>query len=312
MSTAEDFTQLPRAAWDEAVLTKVNEAVVFMDDACAESLHWCGGAARLFEAGARDVKRFSSFEAGGEKEPKAVFVVSTLLRGRAVDVIRDIVSLSRFRCCVVLTAVAHPVHLLAAGGASAESERRVVFEQFEEKLREWMGGSDGAAEVAYAPVVFAPVSRQQLLLAPAYAHLFPLLARDLEAINARRPEKRRLAGLADVDAHALPAQLQLDVKALAAALNSLLEASGAREESFAVGPMSRVIAGELAAHPQAKSRRKTAHNKASLIFVDRTMDLTGARAPQHRIMYIKTFLHNSVKEHVNQMKNSHNRHKYSV
>lgn len=276
MSTAEDFTQLPRAAWDEAVLTKVNEAVVFMDDACAESLHWCGGAARLFEAGARDVKRFSSFEAGGEKEPKAVFVVSTLLRGRAVDVIRDIVSLSRFRCCVVLTAVAHPVHLLAAGGASAESERRVVFEQFEEKLREWMGGSDGAAEVAYAPVVFAPVSRQRLLLAPAYAHLFPLLARDLEAINARRPEKRRLAGLADVDAHALPAQLQLDVKALAAALNSLLEASGAREESFAVGPMSRVIAGELAAHPQAKSRRKTAHNKASLIFVDRTMDLTGA------------------------------------
>ncbi|KAM8873610.1 sec1 family domain-containing protein 2 [Spinachia spinachia] len=275
MSSAEDFTQLPVTVWEKAVLTKVNKAVVFMDDACAEALHWCGGAARLFEAGARDVKRFSSFEAGGEKEPKAVFVVSTLLRGQTVDVIRDIVSLSRFQYCVVLTAVAHPVHLLAAG-VSAESERSAAFEQFEEKLREWMGDASYTAEVAHAPVVFAPVSRQLLLLAPAYAHLFPLLAPDLEAINARRPEKKRFARLADVDAHALPAQLQLDIRALACALNALFEACGAREESFAVGPLSRAIAGELAAHPQARSRRKTAHEKAAIIFVDRTMDLTGA------------------------------------
>lgn len=277
MSTPDDFTRFPLKVWEKLVLPKVKKAVVFMDDACAEALHWCGGAARLLDAGARDFKEFSSFEAGGANEPKAVFVVSALLKGRTVDVIRDIVSGSHFQYCVVFTARAHSVHL-CANSVAAETDGSPVFEQFEEKLCEWMGDMNYTAEVAHAPMLFAPVSRQQpqLLLLPAFAHLFPLLARDLEVVNAGRPEKKKFASLVDVDVHALPMELQLEVKSLASALNSLFEATGTREESFAVGPMSRIIAGELAAHPQAKNRRKTAPNKASIIFVDRTMDLTGA------------------------------------
>lgn len=56
----------------------------------------------------------------------------------------------------------------------------------------------------------------------------------------------------------------------------MFESTSTREESFALGPMSRLIAGELANHPQAKNRRKTAPNKASIVFIDRTLDLTGA------------------------------------
>ncbi|XP_075943461.1 sec1 family domain-containing protein 2 [Anarhichas minor] len=275
MSSAEDFTLFPVNVWEKVVLSKVKKAVVFMDDRCAEALHWCGGAARLLEAGARNLKEFSSFEACGENEPKAVFVVSTLLKGRTVDTIKDIVSLSHFRYCVVFTAVSHSVHLFA-NGVAAEPDGSPVFEQFEEKLCEWMGNMNYTAEVAHAPLVFAPVSHQQLLLAPAFAHLFPLLAPDLEVINAKRPEKKKFGSLVDVDVHALPVELQLEIKSLASALSSLFEATNTREESFAVGPMSRIIAGELASHPQAKNRRKTAQNKASIIFVDRTMDLTGA------------------------------------
>lgn len=275
MSSAEDFTLFPDNVWEKVVLSKVKKAVVFMDDRCAEALHWCGGAARLLEAGARNLKEFSSFEACGENEPKAVFVVSTLLKGRTVDTIKDIVSLSHFRYCVVFTAVSHSVHLFA-NGVTAEPDGSPVFEQFEEKLCEWMGNMNYTAQVAHAPLVFAPVSHQQLLLAPAFAHLFPLLAPDLEVINAKRPEKKKFGSLIDVDVHALPVELQLEIKSLASALSSLFEATNTREESFAVGPMSRIIAGELASHPQAKNRRKTAQNKASIIFVDRTMDLTGA------------------------------------
>ncbi|XP_031724089.1 sec1 family domain-containing protein 2 [Anarrhichthys ocellatus] len=275
MSSAEDFTLFPVNVWEKVVLSKVKKAVVFMDDRCAEALHWCGGAARLLEAGARNLKEFSSFEACGENEPKAVFVVSTLLKGRTVDTIKDIVSLSHFRYCVVFTAVSHSVHLFA-NGVAAEPDGSPVFEQFEEKLCEWMGNMNYTAEVAHAPLVFAPVSHKQLLLAPAFAHLFPLLAPDLEVINAKRPEKKKFGSLVDVDVHALPVELQLEIKSLASALSSLFEATNTREESFAVGPMSRIIAGELASHPQSKNRRKTAQNKASIIFVDRTMDLTGA------------------------------------
>lgn len=276
MFTTEDFTRFPLQMWDK-VLSKVKKAVVFMDDQCAEALHWSGGAAALFEAGARNVKQFSSFEACGLNEPKAVFVVSTLLKGRTVDIIKDIISVSHFQYCVVITAVAHSVHLLA-NNVAAELEGTPVFEQFEEKLCEWMGNMNYTAEVMHVPVVFAPVT-QQLLLAPPFAHLFPLLSPDLRAINAKRPEKKRFGSLVDVDMHSLPPELQLEIKSLASVLNSMFEATGTREESFAVGPMSRLIAGELANHPQAKNRRKTAPNKASIIFVDRTMDLTGEIKP---------------------------------
>jgi hypothetical protein len=244
-----------------------------MDDKCAESLHWNGGAITLFEAGALNVKQFSSFESSGENEPKAVFVVSTLLKGRTVDIIKDIISLSHFQYCVVFTTVAHSVHLLA-NNVSVELEGKPVFEQLEEKLCEWMGNMNYTAEVMQAPVVFAPVS-QQLLLAPAFAHLFPLLPPDLELINAKRPEKKRFGNISDVDMSSLPTNLQIEIKSLASALNSLFETTCTREESFAVGPMSRLIAAELTNHSQAKNRRKTAPNKASIIFVDRTMDLTG-------------------------------------
>ncbi|KAJ3599395.1 hypothetical protein NHX12_033358 [Muraenolepis orangiensis] len=274
MSTAERFTSFPRQMWDR-VLGKVKRAVVFMDDRCVEALHWSGGAASLFEAaGAFNLKQFSSFESAGEDQPKAVFVVSTLLKGRTVDIIKDIVSLSHFQYCVVVTTVAHSVHLLA-NNVSVEMDGNPVFEQLEEKLCEWMGNMNYTAEVMHAPVVFAPVS-QRLLLVPAFANLFPLLAPDLEAINAKRPEKKRFGSLLDVDLPSLPTELQMEIKSLASALNSLMETTGTREESFAVGPMSRLIAAELANQPQAKNRRKTAPNKASIIFIDRTMDLTGA------------------------------------
>ncbi|KAM8746427.1 sec1 family domain-containing protein 2 [Acanthopagrus schlegelii] len=273
MLTTEDFTRFPQQMW-EKVLSKVKKAVVFMDDKCAEALHWSGGAAVLLEAGARNLKEFSSFEACGANEPKAVFVVSTLLKGTTVDIIKDIISLSHFQYCVVITTVAHSVHLLA-NNVTTEMEGNPVFEQFEEKLCEWMGNMNYTAEVMHVPVVFAPVSKQ-LILTPTFAHLFPLLSPDLESINAIRPEKKRFGSLVDIDMHSLPVELQLEIKSLASALNSVFEATGTREESFAVGPMSRIIAGELANHPQAKNRRKTASSKASIIFVDRTMDLTGA------------------------------------
>ncbi|XP_039984453.1 sec1 family domain-containing protein 2 [Xiphias gladius] len=273
MLTTEDFTHFPLQMW-EKVLSKVKKAVVFMDDKCAEALHWSGGAAALLEAGAKNLKQFSSFEACGANEPKAVFVVSTLLKGRTVDIIKDIISLSHFQYCVVFTTVAHSVHLLA-NNVTAEMEGNPVFEQFEEKLCEWMGNMNYTAEVLHVPVVFAPVS-QQLLLTPTFADLFPLLSPDLETINAKRPEKKRFGSLIDIDIHSLPAELQIEIKSLTSVLNAMFEATGTREESFAVGPMSRIIAGELASHPQAKNRRKTAPNKASIIFVDRTMDITGA------------------------------------
>lgn len=46
----------------EKVFSHVNKAVVFIDNISAELLHWQGGLVRLVQAGATDVKEFSSFE----------------------------------------------------------------------------------------------------------------------------------------------------------------------------------------------------------------------------------------------------------
>ncbi|XP_016149739.1 sec1 family domain-containing protein 2-like isoform X1 [Sinocyclocheilus grahami] len=273
MLPTDGVMSFPGQTW-EKVLSKVKKAVVFMDDRCSEGLHWNGGAALLFEAGARNIKPFSSFEAGGQNQPKAVFVVSTVLKGRTADIIKDIISLSHFQYCVVFTTVPHSIHLLA-NNVTTDLEGNPVFEQFEEKLCEWMGDMNYTAEVMHAPVVFAPLT-QQLHLLPAFSELFPLLEVDLEAINEKRPEKKRFGSLMDVDMHSLPPELQIQIKSLASALNALFEFISTREESFSVGPMSRLIAGELASHPQAKNRRKSVPNKASIVFIDRTLDLTGA------------------------------------
>lgn len=173
----------------------------------------------------------------------------------------------------MFTAVPHSLHLLAEG-VSAELDGSVVFTHFEEKLCGWMGSAEYTAEVMHAPLHFARVS-SQLLIMPAFANLFPLLDTDLTSINDKRPEKRRFASLADLDMHSLPHELQVKIRALVSALNDLFEVSNMREESFTVGQMSRLIAAELANHPQAKNRRKSSTHKASVVFIDRTLDLTG-------------------------------------
>lgn len=284
MSTTSSFSPSPagtsffcQQVWEQ-VFAKVKRAIVFMDAPCAENLHWaCGGAERLLQTGALNVKEFSSFESGGPEQPKAVFVVSTLLKGRTVDIIRDIVSLSNFQYCVVFTAVSHAVHLQAhnaPSSAEAEGGGQVVFEQFEEKLCQWMGNMNYTAEVQHAALFLAPIS-PHLFVTPAFSLLFPLMNLDLAQINSARPEKKKFATLTDVDFSSLSSELQLDIRSLVSSLNSLFEYISVREECFAVGTLSRIIAGDLANYTQAKMRRKTAQHKASVIFVDRTLDLTG-------------------------------------
>ena len=50
-----------QSVWD-SVCSHLNRAVVFIDNVSAEILHWNGGLMRLLNAGAYNVKEFSSFE----------------------------------------------------------------------------------------------------------------------------------------------------------------------------------------------------------------------------------------------------------
>lgn len=279
--SAAGILSFAQQGWEQ-VLAKVKWSVVYLDAACAESLHWSCGSSRLLEAVKGPACHLREFEphaiGGGVKQPRAVFVLSSLLKGRIVETLQDIICRSHFQHCVVVTAVSHAVHLTAnhvPAAAAAELEgQQPVFEQLEEKLCEWMGNMNYTAEVFHVPLLLAPAA-PHLAFTPAFATLFPLLPQDVHVLNSARPDKRRLNNLGEVDATALTPELLLYIRCLVSGLSSLCEHLGVREECFAVGFLSRVIATDLANYAPAKNRKKTATGRASVVFVDRTLDLTG-------------------------------------
>ncbi|XP_070581895.1 sec1 family domain-containing protein 2-like isoform X2 [Ptychodera flava] len=238
------------ASW-EPVFAKVKKAVVFMDNATAECLHWNGGVALLFASGALDVKEFSSFESGEPLHMKAVFIVSTPLIGQTADIIKDIITASHFQYCIAITTVTAEVHCFARTGgydASLESE---LFYGFEDKMLQWMRNMNYTAEVVHVAIVTASVC-PSLFITPSYASLFPLIPTDAKRLQNHRQDMMFVCSM-----------------------SCLFEMLNVNEDCYAVGPTSRIIASELASLQSAKNRRKTAPNRASVVFIDRTLDLVG-------------------------------------
>ncbi|KAM6132601.1 LOW QUALITY PROTEIN: sec1 family domain-containing protein 2 [Pterocles gutturalis] len=243
-----ELRRVCRQAW-EPVLARASRAVVFLDAASAEALHWGGGGAgELLAAGALAVRALPAEAGEAAGAARVVFVMSGVLRGGTAAAVRGVLGEGGVQHCVLVCGGE------AEGGGPAE---------LEETLRRWMGEGGRAEVVLRGPPLLSPVSAELCLL-PALAVLLPLLP------GPGGP------GPAEVGLGALPTELRAAVRALVGDLDALFTALGLREESFAVGPLSRVIAAELAGYAPARNRRRTATNKASVVFVDRALDLAGA------------------------------------
>ncbi|XP_064305502.1 sec1 family domain-containing protein 2 isoform X1 [Phalacrocorax carbo] len=248
-----ELRRVCRQAW-EPVLARTRHAIVFLDAASAEALHWGGGGAgELLAAGALAVRALpaeaaAAAAAGAAGAARLVFVVSGALRGGTATAVRGVLGQSAVRHCVLVCGGE------AEGGGPAE---------LEEALRRWMGEGGHAEVVPRGPPLLAPISAELCLL-PGLAALLPSLP------GPGGP------GPVEVGPGALPAELRAAVRAMVGDLDALFAALGLREESFAVGALSRIIAAELAGYAPARNRRRTATNKASVVFVDRMLDLAGA------------------------------------
>ncbi|KAH3796873.1 sec1 family domain-containing protein 2-like [Dreissena polymorpha] len=260
----------------EKVYKHVAKAVVFIDNTAGELLHWQGGLPRLLNAGATDVKEFSSFESGAEDQKKGVFVVSGLLVGVAKEIIRDILQASHFQYVVVITCQSSAVHSFSLQDVTEESEQ--FFTQVEDRLLEWMGNMNYTAEVFHVPLSAVNVGNS-IFLMPGHAKLFPLVGSDLSQVellyNNRhaKPEHKDFESLKSIDISCLPKDLQVSYKSLVCSLNGLLTELGVREDIYSLGLTSSILATELEAYPAARQRRKTVQERVSLVLVDRTLDL---------------------------------------
>ncbi|XP_033732096.1 sec1 family domain-containing protein 2-like [Pecten maximus] len=259
----------------QKICQKVNRAVVFTDDAVAENLHWNGGLTLMLEAGAINVKEFSSFESVDHAYKKAVFIVSSMLQEVTSRVIQNIIEASKLQYVVVITAINPCVHLFSRSG-TFDGDENLVFERFEESILEWMGNMNYTAEVSHMPL-FATCLTPSLFVTPSFSRLFPLVSSDLPRLSLQyksvRGDHKNFSSLKDVEAAHLPKSLQIKYKMLVGSIDSMLGELDVQEDCFFVGQTSKILATELASYPPAKIRRKSAQTKVSLLLVDRHLDL---------------------------------------
>ncbi|KAK3101790.1 hypothetical protein FSP39_006372 [Pinctada imbricata] len=259
----------------EKVCTKCNKAVVFIDKPCVEILHWQGGFKKLVDGGVTAIKEFSSFESAESSQKKAVFIVSSVLQDVTTEIIADIVRASSFQYVIVITTGSPQLHSFTRSG-HWEGEGTGYFENLEEDILQWMGNMNYTAEVLHVPISAFSVSNN-VFVCPEFHHLFPLMDSDLNRIKLQlqssKGERKNFDSLREVEMHHLPTALQILYKTLISSLNGLFEELGVNEDCYSIGHTSHILATELANHIPAKNRRKAAQHRASVLFVDRTLDL---------------------------------------
>ncbi|KAK3707203.1 hypothetical protein QZH41_019565 [Actinostola sp. cb2023] len=259
----------------QKILTVVNNALVYMDNPAAEMLHWSGNVKNVFEAGALAVYDTASRRSGNESETKAVFIVTSVICGQTLDDISAIVQGSDFQHCTLLCTVTENVNSFAKHVDNMDGS---VFGELSLKLREWMGNPYSTVDIHHVPL-FASQICPGLFFTPAFSTFFPILPSDISRLQGflrSTGDKSRVFNfLSDIEMSVLPHNLQVKIKMFAASLSSMFELMDVNEDCYGMGYLSKLVASELANMPSARGRRKTANGRASLVLIDRTLDLVG-------------------------------------
>lgn len=257
-----------KSTWDDVVL-EVKHAVIFMDNSCAECLHWSGGPDLLFEAGATDIKEFSAFESGKDDQKKAVFITSTPLLGKTEKTIQDIVKSSSFQYCIAITAVNHSVHLMASG-KNEGMEENALFSIFEERLCEWMENMNYTARVIHLPIFLAPILNN-LFITPVFDAAYPIQKRDLSTYGEEG--EKAPSNLNDFHYYMLPDPYRMMLQLMSASFRSIFERLNCKEEIFVLGHTSHLLGNQLSNSASQQKKQYPLH--CGILFIDRTLDLIG-------------------------------------
>ncbi|XP_026736435.1 sec1 family domain-containing protein 2-like [Trichoplusia ni] len=254
-------------AWWSEVYNRIIGAVVFLDDASAECLHWDGGLFNLLSGGAVAVKSLSPFEFCSKDNKKAVFI--TQASSTQLKTIREIIRHSDLTHCILVSCVSLDVVYLeindgkdvgdavSSGRGPAEATK-----QLESMLVEWIGKRQCAVEVVHIPV-FTISLTNVVFVTPPYNHIYPLF------------EGKLMPQSPSVDLYSLSNNERSEARRLASALNSMLDSMNLKEDIYYVGAYSSLLAGILENSPVCLARRKNCLHPASLIIVDRTLDVCG-------------------------------------
>uniref|UniRef100_A0A2H1V2I0 SFRICE_015326 n=1 Tax=Spodoptera frugiperda TaxID=7108 RepID=A0A2H1V2I0_SPOFR len=263
MATAS-IREFGKAWWSE-ILNRVIGAVVFIDDASAECLHYEGGADTLLSAGAVAVKGLSPFEFAKKDQKKALFLTQTTKV--QLQTIAEIVRHSDFTHCILISCMSLDmvfleIHddkdintVLAMGEPILEGMKYL-----EMKLIQWMAKKQSYVEVIHIPI-FTISLTNVVFVTPPFRNLQTFFLGELKSDNAT------------VDINNLSKQERNEARRFAASLNNMLDSMNLKEDVYYIGSYSAIIGGILEHYPISIQRRKNCLHPASLILIDRTMDL---------------------------------------
>lgn len=273
-----NIAEFGRAWWDQA-RKKMKNSLVYLDAVTCECLHWNGGVASIFEAGATAIRELSAFEVVPKSAKKAVFIANGPFHGTSYKVLKSLIKPSNLEYCVIITTANAGVHDILRGGR--ESSEYESYHIMEEDVLKWMGNLNYTVEIFNYPLSTIHPSRESFLI-PSAKSAAPFLISDLNFINEKLMQSHNkvdgmtVRSINDLQYLNLPLSSQSEVRQLICNLNQVLQHMNAKEEIFTVGSYSRIVGTELEALGSAKLRRKNASLKVSVIIVDRLLDLVGA------------------------------------
>lgn len=255
----------------------VRHAVVYMDDAAAECLHWFYGFDKFLQFGAITIENFSPFVKTDCNVKNAVFIILSPIVGETLRTLMVIIRAHSFKNCVVITSLPPIFHM------DAESPEETDFAFLENKILNWMGSVNYNASVEHIPL-FSALLANNLLVLSSFSKEFSVFNCGLLEMNRRRT--------ADFNIKNLLPDMQLNVKKIAYCLDTILDKFQVKGDVFSIGALSHIVGFELAS---LSHQQKKPHNrKVSIVIIDRLLDLAGPLSQSYETMLdqvLKTFPH---------------------
>ncbi|ORX48979.1 hypothetical protein BCR36DRAFT_354132 [Piromyces finnis] len=283
----------------------LEDAIVYLDTAILQVLKYSSeeGVDILFENGAANVKdinkvpendneviNFDNSNSHYIKYPetkKIVFIISQYLCDYETK-IKNILLNSAYQECHVYTAISESSHNLRIQRESPNQERDLgsiafqylqgnddgYFSKFQNKLKQWINMGNEIQQtglavehmiytVEYIPLLWALFS-SELFLIPSSASIFPYM-------NSKKYKNiDHIEG--GIQLSLLPPEEQSKIYCISSCLSSFLEELNLKDDLFAIGETSHLIAREIVSHSSSAARKKS-ERTASLILIDRTLDI---------------------------------------
>lgn len=285
----------------------LEDAIVYLDTAILQVLKYSseGGVDILFENGAVNVKDINKISENDNeiisynnnnsiyiKYPetkKIVFILSAYLNDYETK-IKNILLNNAYQECHIYTTISEASHNLRIQRETPNQERDLgslafqylqgnddgYFSKFQNKLKQWINMGNEIQQtglavehmiytVDYIPLLWALYSTDLFLL-PSGADVFPYM-NTKQFKNIDHTE-------GGIQLNLLPPEEQSKIYRISSTLSSLLEELNIKDDLFAIGETSHLIAREIVSHSSSSSSsRKKSERTASLILIDRTLDI---------------------------------------